>query len=158
VFDRIRENMRLMPRASIATIANVSVWEVLRRSIVTSCITILPIVALFIFGGATLKDFAFAIIVGIVIGAVSTILIATPLLTSLMEGDPEWARRKQYDIKPEQAAAVLRGAELAAAEEPAPETPVDFVEAVLDGNGDDDAAKRERRRQRRRSRPHGRAR
>jgi len=157
VFDRIRENMRLMPRASIATIANVSVWEVLRRSIVTSCITILPIVALFIFGGATLKDFAFAIVVGIVIGAVSTILIATPLLTSLMEGDAEWARRKQYDIKPEQAAAVLRGAELAAAQEPAPETPVDFVETVLDGNGDD-AAKRERRRQRRRSRPHGRAR
>src|SRR6185312_235790 len=37
VFDRVRENMRLMPRASIATIANVSVWEVLRRSIVTSC-------------------------------------------------------------------------------------------------------------------------
>src|SRR4029079_15367017 len=104
-------------------------------------------VALFILGVSTLKDFAFAIIVGIVIGAVSTILIATPLLTSLMEGDPEWERRKQYDIKPEQAASVLRGAELAAAEEPAPETPVDFVEAVLDGNGDDDAAKRERRRQ-----------
>jgi SecD/SecF fusion protein len=158
VFDRIRENMRLMPRASIATIANVSVWEVLRRSIVTSCITILPIVALFIFGGATLKDFAFAIIVGIVIGAVSTILIATPLLTSLMEGDPEWARRKQYDIKPEAAAVVLRSAEVAAAEAPAPETPVDFVEDLVEGNGDDAAAKRERRRQRRRSRPHGRAR
>ena len=158
VFDRIRENMRLMPRASIATIANVSVWEVLRRSIVTSCITILPIVALFIFGGATLKDFAFAIIVGIVIGAVSTILIATPLLTSLMEGDPEWARRKQYDIKPEAAAAVLRSAEVAAAEAPAPATPVDLVEAAVEGNGDDEAAKRERRRQRRRSRPHGRAR
>jgi hypothetical protein len=134
------------------------VWEVLRRSIVTSCITILPIVALFIFGGATLKDFAFAIIVGIVIGAVSTILIATPLLTSLMEGDPEWARRKQYDIKPEEAAGVLRSAEIAAAEAPAPETPVDFVEAAVEGNGDDAAAKRERRRQRRRSRPHGRAR
>ncbi len=60
VFDRVRENMRLMPRASIATIANVSVWEVLRRSIVTSVITLLPIVALFFLGGATLKDFAFA--------------------------------------------------------------------------------------------------
>jgi len=159
VFDRIRENMKLMSRASIATIANVSVWEVLRRSIVTSCITILPIVALFIFGGATLKDFAFAIIVGIVIGAVSTILIATPLLTSLMEGDPEWARRKQYDITPEAAAAVLRGAEQAAAEAPAPEDPVEALESAIGlGNGDDDAAKRERRRQRRRSRPHGRAR
>jgi SecD/SecF fusion protein len=163
VFDRIRENMKLMPRASIATIANVSVWEVLRRSIVTSCITLLPIFALFIFGGATLKDFAFAIIVGIAIGAVSTILIATPILTSLMEGDPEYARRKRFDLPPEQAAAVLRGAERAAAEEPAPPTPVDrledAVEAVVgDGAADDAAAKRERRRQRRRSRPHGRAR
>ena len=104
------------------------------------------------------KTLAFAIIVGIAIGAVSTILIATPILTSLMEGDPEWARRKQYDVKPESAAAVLRSAELAAAEAPAPETPVDLVEAVVEGNGDDAAAKRERRRQRRRSRPHGRAR
>jgi SecD/SecF fusion protein len=76
VFDRVRENIKLMPRASIATIANVSVWEVLRRSIVTSVITLLPIVSLFIFGGATLKDFAFAIIVGISVGAVSTIFIA----------------------------------------------------------------------------------
>ena len=70
VFDRVRENMRLMPRASIATIVNVSVSEVLKRSIVTSMITLLPIVALFIFGGATLQDFAFAIMVGIVVGAV----------------------------------------------------------------------------------------
>jgi SecD/SecF fusion protein len=163
VFDRIRENMKLMPRASIATIANVSVWEVLRRSIVTSCITLLPIFALFIFGGATLKDFAFAIIVGIAIGAVSTILIATPILTSLMEGDPEYARRKKYDLTPEAAGAVLRGAERAAAEAPAPATPVDAIEEAVeavvgDGNGDEAAAKRERRRQRRRSRPHGRAR
>jgi len=61
VFDRIRENMRLMPRASIATIANTSVSEVLKRSIVTLSITLLPIVALFVFGGSTLRDFAFAI-------------------------------------------------------------------------------------------------
>lgn len=162
VFDRIRENMRLMPRASIATIANVSVWEVLRRSIVTSVITLLPIVALFVFGGATLKDFAFAIIVGITIGAVSTILIATPLLTSLMEGDPEYARRKDVAVTPERSLSLLRRAEQAAADEPAPQTPVDVVESVItdgDGNGDGDAeAKRERRRQRRKTRPHGRAR
>ena len=94
IFDRIRENMRLMPHASIATIANVSVWEVLRRSIVTSVITLLPIAALFTLGGATLKDFAFAIMVGISVGAVSTIFIATPLLVGLMERDPEYARRK----------------------------------------------------------------
>ncbi len=77
VFDRVRENLRLMPRANIATVINVSVSEVLKRSIVTSTITLLPIVALFIFGGATLQDFAFAIMVGIAVGAVSTIFIAT---------------------------------------------------------------------------------
>jgi hypothetical protein len=80
-----------------------------------------------------------------------------------MEGDPEYARRKRYDVPPEQAASILRGAERAAAEEPAPLTPVDAVEEAVeaivgDGAGDEDAAKRERRRQRRRSRPHGRAR
>src|SRR3954463_865298 len=65
VFDRVRENMKLMPRATIGRIANVSVWEVLRRSIFTSVITLLPIASLFIFGGSTLQDFAFAILVGI---------------------------------------------------------------------------------------------
>jgi SecD/SecF fusion protein len=164
VFDRVRENMRLMPRASIATIANVSVWEVLRRSIVTSCITLLPIIALFIFGGATLRDFAFAIIVGITIGAVSTIFVATPLLTQLMERDPEYARRKDEVLDDAGSRKLLRRAERAAAEEPAPETPIDYVEdaieAVVDAAGGDGTrdAKRERRRQRRRSRPHGRAR
>jgi len=161
VFDRVRENMRLMPRASIATIANLSVWEVLRRSIVTSVITLIPIVALFAFGGATLRDFAFAIMVGISIGAVSTIFVATPLLTQLMERDPEYARRKDEPVDAEAGRKLLRRAELAAAEEPAPETPVDLIEdaieAVVDGGAARDA-KRERRRQRRRSRPHGRAR
>jgi len=158
VFDRVRENMKLMPRASIATIANVSVWEVLRRSIVTSVITLLPIIALFIFGGATLRDFAFAIIVGISIGAVSTIFVATPLLTSLMERDPEYARRKDVPMDAETSRRVLQRAERLAAEEPTPETPMDEVEhevaAVVEGVD----AKRERRRQRRQARPHGRPR
>src|SRR5262249_28027975 len=81
VFDRVRENLRLMPRASIGTVVNVSVSEVLKRSIVTSTITLLPIIALFIFGGATLQDFAFAIMVGIIVGAVATIFIATARLS-----------------------------------------------------------------------------
>ena len=65
IFDRVRENMPLMKRASIATIANVSLWETIRRSLATTFITLLPVVALFLFGGATLKDFAFALMVGI---------------------------------------------------------------------------------------------
>ena len=159
VFDRIRENIKLMPTASIRTIANISVWEVLRRSIVTSCITLLPIVALFIFGGATLRDFAFAIMVGISVGAVSTIFVATPLVTQLLERDPTFARRKEEPLDAATSRKLLRRAERAAADEPTPQTPIDViehaVEALTDGGED---AKRERRRARRRSRPHGRAR
>jgi SecD/SecF fusion protein len=167
VFDRVRENMKLMPRASFARIANVSVWEVLRRSIFTSFITLLPIAALYIFGGATLQDFAFAIMVGIVIGAVGTIFIATPLLTSLMERDPEYARRKQLE-ETEDVGKVLERAERAAAEAPSPVTPMDAIGDAIESLtgvdvGDDGEvlsrdAKRERRRQRRKTRPHGRAR
>jgi SecD/SecF fusion protein len=162
VFDRVRENMKLMPRASIARIANVSVWEVLRRSIFTSVITLLPITALFIFGGATLKDFAFAIMVGIVIGAVGTIFIATPLLVTLMERDPEYARRKDEPADGKAGLADLRRAERAAADEPTPLTPVDAIEEAVEALVEDGdsarEAKRERRRQRRKARPHGRAR
>jgi SecD/SecF fusion protein len=160
VFDRVRENMKLMPRATIGRIANVSVWEVLRRSIFTSVITLLPIAALFIFGGSTLQDFAFAILVGISVGAVSTIFIATPLLVGLMERDPEYARRRDEEPAPGQTEAqeeeaVLVAAEAAAAAEPTPDlSPVAAVERAVSSA----EAKRERRRQRRSSRPHGRAR
>src|SRR5438067_4689300 len=94
IFDRIRENIPLMRRSSFATIANVSLWETIRRSLATTFITLLPIGALLIFGGATLKDFAFALLVGIVSGAYSSIFIAAPLLTILKEREPEFARRK----------------------------------------------------------------
>jgi len=164
VFDRVRENMKLMPRASIATIANVSVWEVLRRSMVTTFITLVPIASLFFFGGATLQDFAFAIMVGILVGAVSTIFIATPLLTVLMERDPEWARRKDREGDPlpagvESVGGLLSGADPAPEPEspmpaaPAPAPAAAGVPAVASGG-----SKRERRRQRRSGRPHGRAR
>jgi SecD/SecF fusion protein len=164
VFDRIRDNMRLMPRASIGTIANVSVSEVLKRSIVTSSITLLPIIALFIYGGSTLQDFAFAIMVGIAVGAVSTIFIATPLLVSLMERDPEYAGRRTERLDRKQREQTLILAEQAAREEPTPETPMDEIEKVigkrvestLSAVGDED--KRARRRQRRAARPHGRPR
>ena len=170
VFDRVRENIKLMPRASIATIANVSVWEVLRRSIVTSVITLIPIVSLFIFGGATLKDFAFAIIVGISVGAVSTIFIATPLLTSLLERDPQFATRKDVPMDDDTRARLLHDAEVAATTNTIVTESVEELEPVAVGapaaEADDDVdgddlgasqdAKRERRRQRRRARPHGR--
>jgi SecD/SecF fusion protein len=155
IFDRIRENIPIMRRASFATITNVSLWETIRRSLATSFITLLPVGALFFFGGDTLKDFAFALMVGIASGAYSSIFIAAPLLAMLKEREPEFARRKDVTGKDLQVA--FEEAEDAAADEPAPALAP--VGAIDGSDGSVSAqAKRERRRQRRRARPHGRAR
>src|SRR5207253_2506902 len=95
IFDRVRENIPLMRRSSFATIANVSLWETIRRSLATTFITLLPIICLEILGGATLKDFAFALIVGVTSGAYSSIFFAAPILTIWKEREPEYARRKR---------------------------------------------------------------
>jgi SecD/SecF fusion protein len=160
IFDRIRENVPLMRRKSFATIANVSLWETIRRSLATTLITLLPVAALLVFGGETLKDFAFALLIGIGSGAYSSIFIAAPLLTMWKEREPEFVRRiGQDDLRMEAGTEVLEQAEAAAAAEPTPElvptTP------PRDGDGDGSGrqqARRERRQQRRRARPHGRAR
>jgi SecD/SecF fusion protein len=157
IFDRVRENIPIMRRSSIATIVNVSLWETIRRSLATSFITLLPVGALFLYGGATLKDFAFALIVGIASGAYSSIFIAAPLLTILKEREPEYVRRKGEVLSKSGMDVVLEEAEEEAAEEPAPELIAPIL--TLDGPAAAAAAaKRERRRQRRRARPHGRAR
>ena len=95
IFDRVRENIPLMRKSPMATITNVSLWETIRRSLATTFITLLPIIALEILGGSTLKDFAFALIVGVTSGAYSSIFIAAPLLTIWKEREPEFARRKE---------------------------------------------------------------
>ena len=94
ILDRVRENIPLMRRASFPTIANVSLWETIRRSLATTFITLLPITALYLFGGETLKDFAFALLVGIGSGAYSSIFIAAPLLSLLKEREYEWIQRQ----------------------------------------------------------------
>jgi SecD/SecF fusion protein len=168
IFDRIRENVPIMRRASFATIANVSLWETVRRSLATTFITLLPVGALLFFGGDTLKDFAFALLVGIGCGAYSSIFIAAPLLTIWKEREPEWARRKESKaLDKEGAALALEEAEEAAAEEPAPIPELAPAQvAEIDGDGaaapapavtsSSSREKRERRRQRRRAKPHGR--
>ncbi len=94
IFDRIRENIPLMKRASFRVIGNVSLWETIPRSLATTFITLLPIVSLLLFGGDTLKDFAFALLVGIGAGAYSSIFIAAPLVAVFKEREPEYARRR----------------------------------------------------------------
>jgi SecD/SecF fusion protein len=162
IFDRIRENVPLMRRSSFAMIANISLWETIRRSLATTFITLLPVTSLLIFGGATLKDFAFALLIGIASGAYSSIFIAAPFLTILKEREPEWAAKK--GLAPEEGdsvgmQAVLAQAEIAAAEEPVVVPELAPTADGGEGNGELSSAqsKRERRRQRRRaSRPHGR--
>jgi SecD/SecF fusion protein len=160
IFDRVRENVPLMRRSSFAAIANQSLWETIRRSLATTFITLLPVASLLVFGGDTLKDFAFALLVGIGSGAYSTIFIATPLLVMLKEREPEYAKRK--------AAGLREKLEVAEEERPVEEEPVAVEEEeepvtpgpapALGADGAAAAARREARRKRRRARPHGRAR
>jgi SecD/SecF fusion protein len=95
VFDRIRENMPRMPRAAFSQIVNRSMSEVLTRSLATSSTTLLAVISLLIFGGATLQDFAFAMMVGIASGTYSSIFIASPVLTAWKEREPGFARRRE---------------------------------------------------------------
>jgi SecD/SecF fusion protein len=98
VFDRVRENVPRMPRAAFSQIVNRSMSEVLTRSLATSLCTLLPIAALLVFGGATLKDFAFALFVGVASGAYSSIFIASPVLTHWKEREPVYrARRRRIE-------------------------------------------------------------
>jgi SecD/SecF fusion protein len=89
VFDRIRENQPKLSRLPYGDIVNVSIWETLTRSINTTLIVVLPVLCLLLFGGATLKNFAFALLVGILSGAFSSIFVASPILTVLKEREPQ---------------------------------------------------------------------
>jgi SecD/SecF fusion protein len=95
VFDRIRENVPRMPRATFAQIVNRSMSEVITRSLVTSLSTLLPITALMLFGGETLRDFGFALLIGVASGTYSSIFIAAPVLTHWKEREIVWRRRER---------------------------------------------------------------
>jgi SecD/SecF fusion protein len=95
VFDRIRENLPRMPRAAFSQIVNRSMSEVLTRSLATSFLTLLAVISLLIFGGTTLGDFAFAMLIGIISGTYSSIFIASPVLTAWKEREPGYARRRE---------------------------------------------------------------
>ena len=175
IFDRIRENVPLMRRASFRVIGNVSLWEVLPRSLATTFITLLPVASLYFFGGDTLKDFAFALLVGIGFGAYSSIFLAAPLVAVLKEREPEFARRRD-DLGALEGVESVGGVLLdepdadedarggrrgrwppgRAATRPGSDTGPRRPQPP--GRRSHGKSKRERRRQRRASRPHGRAR
>ncbi len=167
VFDRVRENVPRMPRAAFSQIVNRSMSEVLTRSLATSFCTLLPVLALLLFGGETLKDFAFALMIGIASGAYSSIFIASPVLTHWKEREPTYRTRRlrlmrelgsvpayattaggaPEDVEPEQKKRRTRRGRLTAPEEPGEQiTRDEFQELVADLDIEDDAAARRRSR------------
>ena len=80
VFDRIRENLRKHHKQPLDFIINRSINETLSRTILTSATTLIVVIALFILGGGIIHDFAFALIIGIVVGTYSSIYVASPIL------------------------------------------------------------------------------
>jgi SecD/SecF fusion protein len=172
IFDRVRENVPLMRRASFRVIGNVSLWEVLPRSLATTFITLLPVASLYVFGGDTLKDFAFALLVGIGSGAYSSIFVAAPLLAMLKQREPEFARRRD-DLGALEGVVSVGGTLAAEAEEIAAQENRDSEPEEIAEEEEErrerlpapaglpspaSSSKRERRRQRRATRPHGRSR
>jgi SecD/SecF fusion protein len=125
VFDRVRENVPRMPRAAFSQIVNRSMSEVIVRSLATSFCTVLPVLALLLFGGETLRDFAFALLVGIASGTYSSIFIASPVLTHWKERERvyvqrnERIRRESGGLVPAYAVATMAGEPIEVAPGPA---------------------------------------
>ncbi len=80
VFDRIRENLRLKVKESVESVMNISVNEVLSRTIVTSFTVLLTSLSLFLFGGEVIHDFALAMILGVIVGTYSSVFVASPVV------------------------------------------------------------------------------
>jgi len=85
VFDRIRENLRLSRREPLPDLVNRSINQTLSRTVLTSGLTFLTVLSLFIFGGEVLSGFSFALVVGILIGTYSSIAVAAPMLVAWQE-------------------------------------------------------------------------
>ena len=177
VFDRIRENVPRMPKAAFSQIVNRSMSEVLTRSLITGLSAVFLVGVLLVFGGETLRDFAFAMMVGIASGTYSSIFIAAPVLTAWKEREPGYARRRERIAElegrvpafadeiemarlgedSETDAEVAAGVEAQRDAEPKPGA-VATVQPESDGNGaapeteDPAAAERRERNERRRER------
>ena len=85
VFDRIRENIKLMRREKLSEIVNRSINQTLSRTILTAGLTFLTVLALFVFGGEVLRGFSLALVIGILIGTYSSIAIAAPILVAYQD-------------------------------------------------------------------------
>ena len=94
VFDRIRENLRMSRRESLPDVVNRSINQTLSRTVLTSGLTFLTVLSLFIFGGQVLRGFSFALVIGILIGTYSSIAVAAPMLVAYQE----WRDGKRKNV------------------------------------------------------------
>jgi len=110
VYDRIREGLASGRRGSIEEIMNSSINQTLSRTILTSTVTLIPILCLFFFGGAVLRDFSLAIIVGVVVGTYSSIFIASPIVLwwTRARGESTSTLRREITQKPTAANPLAR--------------------------------------------------
>jgi preprotein translocase subunit SecF len=118
IYDKIKENTEstaLVSKYGYSGVVNMSINQVFMRSVNTSLVVLLPILSLLLFGGATLKDFAFAMFIGVLTGAYSSIFVAAPILTILKEREPKYRQLQERTatreaIKARRAAAATGGA------------------------------------------------
>jgi preprotein translocase subunit SecF len=97
IYDKVKENVEtpsVIAKDTYEGVANLSMNQVLMRSVNTSLVVVLPILSLLLFGGSTLKDFAFAMLIGVITGAYSSIFVATPILVVLKEREPKWQQHR----------------------------------------------------------------
>ena len=94
VFDRIRENSKKSGRKALDVVINDSVNQTLSRTILTSGTTLIVLISLYVLGGGVIEDFAFAMIVGVVVGTYSSVYVASPVILMLPEGRPSLTRAK----------------------------------------------------------------
>ena len=104
IFDKIQENTEspaMLAKDTFSGVVNTSVNQVFMRSVNTSLVVVLPILSLLLLGGVTLKDFAFAMLIGVITGAYSSIFIASPILALLKEREPRYVQlRARHEAKP----------------------------------------------------------
>jgi preprotein translocase subunit SecF len=97
VFDRVRENLKSLRRETYEHIVNLSINQSLSRTVVTSVTTFLVVSILFLFGGEVIKNFAFALVIGVIIGTYSSVFVASPVIVeweARTEGQGRLARKK----------------------------------------------------------------
>jgi preprotein translocase subunit SecF len=118
IYDKIKENTEsaaMVSRLGYVSVVDLSLNQVLMRSVNTSLVVLLPILSLLLFGGETLKDFAFAMFVGVAIGAYSSIFIAAPVLTILKAREPRYRQLEARRAVREGSGAAAPGTADAAA-------------------------------------------